>query len=230
MLISVIGNRGDGKTTLLTYFAKKLVNSKIYSNYKLKLKNYHKLELETLLKLPNDITIFLDEGYTWLESRTSMSALNRYISYIVFQSRKRTIDILITAQLFSTVDIRFREQSDIIVYCKRMKEAFRYLFVFCDSNKYLNLYLPFDYCKKYIFDIFDTNEIIEPNDISTLEFKIKEKNPKKLAIKIKEIAIDIKPKISKHITHDSVKVALLLNGYHIGYEKYVYLYLKEVLK
>lgn len=226
MLISVIGAIGSGKTLLLTLIGSKS-KREIYSNYKLNLSLYKPLEMIDLLQLKDNINVFIDEAYTWLESRTSMSTLNRYLSYIIFQSRKRSIDIYITSQMFSSVDLRFREQSNIIIKCKRIKDNFHYWFYNIGNNSIKTFILPYKNAKKY-FSIYDTYEIVEPNQKQNLEFKLIQQNPKNLLTKIKEISKVIKPKLNK-ITHDSIKAILLFNGFNIGYEKYVYLYLKEGL-
>jgi len=225
MLISIDGAIGSGKTTLLTLISTKS-KRKVYSNYEIKIDLYESLQVIDLLNLPNNINVFIDEAYTWLESRTSSSTLNRYLTYIIFQSRKRNIDIYITTQMFSSVDIRFREQSNIIIKCKRIRDNFHYWFYYIGSNIIRTFILPLKKAEKY-FKLFDTYEIVEPNQKSNLEFKIIEQNPKHMIEKASEIAEYIRPKLKK-ITHDSIKYILLTEGYPISYEKYIYIYLKEI--
>lgn len=226
MLISIKGPIGYGKTLLaviLAYYSEK----EVWSNFQIDIPRYHDLEIIDLMDLQNGIIVIIDEAYTWLESRTSLSTLNRYLSYIIFQSRKRTIDIIITSQMFSSVDIRFREQSNIIIDCKRVDDDFYYTFKDIGKNIISTFLLPFNKAKKF-FSLYDTLEIVEPNQKQELEFNIYQQYPEHLLKKVKEICEFIKPKLKK-ITHDSVKTQLLLSGYNIRYEKYVYLYLKEVL-
>jgi len=226
MKISLIGNIGSGKTLFLAIIGKHS-KREIFSNFQLNLPLYNELEIIDLLDLKNNIIVFIDEAYTWLESRTSMSTLNRYLSYIIFQSRKRNIDIYTTSQMFSSIDIRLRQQSDIIIECKRVNNDF--LYTFKDSNNRIisKFILPYNKAKKY-FPIYDTYEIVEPNHKQSLEYNLLQQYPNKLLEKVKEIAESIKNKIKK-ITHDSIKDTLLLNGYNTSYEKYIYLYLKEGL-
>lgn len=226
MLISVLGNLGSGKTLFLTYLATKFVRI-VYSNYKLNIKNYKSLKVIDLLDLPNNIEVFIDEGYTWLESRVSSKVLNRYLSYIVLQSRKRTINIYITAQMFSTVDVRFREQSDIIILCTKLpkEKGFQYKILNRHNNNYLNFVLPMDKAKNY-FQYYDTYEIIEPYEKNKLEFSLLQSDTKALFEKSKLIAKRINNDIQK-ITHNTVKLALLKNGFDKNFEPYVYMYLKE---
>lgn len=230
MLVSIIGSRGSGKTLLLTLIASKS-KREVYSNFKVKLKNYKPLKVIDLLELKNDVDVLIDEGYTWLESRTSSSTLNRYLSYIVLQSRKRTIDIYITAQMFSSIDIRFRVQSDVIVKCERNKtdginDGFCYEFLEIESDKIRKFFLTEEKAKEY-YGIFDTYEIVEPHTKEMLEFKLLESNPKALDKKIRQIAKKVRKIIKGDITHDKVRRALRKAGYNAGYEKDIYIELKE---
>lgn len=226
MLISIIGSIGSGKTLLCVILASKS-SKRVFSNFQIDIKNYNELEVIDLLNLENDIIVIIDEAYTWLESRTSLSTLNRYLSYIIFQSRKRNLDVFTTSQMFSSVDIRFREQSNIIIECNRIDDNFHYTFKDVGKRIISTFVLPLKNAKKY-FKLYDTNEIVEPNRKNELEFNILEQYPNKLLERVKIISKEIKENL-KRITHDSIKASLLLNGYNTKYEKYVYLYLKEGL-
>jgi len=224
MLISILGNWGSGKTLFLAYLSQKFKRN-IYSNFELKKnKNYKPLKVIDLLHLPNNIEVFIDEAYTWLESRVSSKALNRYLSYILLQSRKRTINIYITAQLFSTVDVRFREQSTIIVFCKKVEEGFQYKILSTDNNCVNCVLLPFDIAKNF-FQYYDTYEIVEPYEKQRLEFQLLQSDTKMLFDVSKKIAIKIKDKIKDNkYTHQNVKIALISNGFDKNFEPYVYAY------
>ena len=232
MLVSILGNNGSGKSFLLSYLSTKFKGI-IYSNFKLNIDNYRELSINDLLDLNrlDKGNIFLDEIYTWMESRTSGNALNILTSYLIFQKRKRLLDIYITAQLFSSVDKRIRYLSNIIILCKpRINfkvDNFNYIYFNRDTNISTSFMIPYKIALKY-FDNYDTYEIIEPQKKSRLEFNILKDNPKRLLEKIKEISEILEPKL-KSITHDSIKTALLLSGYEIGYEKYVYIYMKGLI-
>ena len=224
MLIVILGNYGSGKTLFLTYLTFKTKRN-VFSNFKLNTKNYNHLDVLDLLNLPNHIDVFLDEAYTWLESRLSGKAINRYLSYILLQSRKRTIDIYCTAQLFSTIDVRFRHKSDIIIECHKFKDGFHYKIFNKNTFKSKYFILPFDNAKKY-YSYYDTYEIVEPFEKARLEFSLLQSDTSKLFKRAKEIAKVIKPKLSR-ITHDSVKLALMDNGFVKDFEPFVYSILKE---
>lgn len=231
MLISILGNLGDGKTLFLAILSRESKRD-IHSNFELKNNKFYKqLKVIDLLDLPNNIEVYLDEAYTWLESRVSSKALNRYLSYILLQSRKRTINIFITAQLFSTVDIRFRQQSNMIILCEKiqneLQNGFRYKIINMKNKAIRYLYLPIEKAKKY-FEYYDTYEIIEPYEKSRLEFQLIKSDTELLLNISKDIAWYIHKDNSfknRGYTHHNTKIALLKNGFEKDYEPYVYAFL-----
>ncbi len=144
----------------------------------------------------------------------------------MLQSRKRTINIYITAQLFSSVDLRFREQSNILIFCKKIKnEGFRYRIFNTDNSCLLSLMLPLDKAEKY-YNLYDTYEIIEPFEKKKLEFQIIQSDTELLLNTSKKIAYKIHDKIENNkYTHNNVKIALLENGFEKQFEPYVYAFL-----
>lgn len=225
ILVCILGAQGSGKTILMVYLASQS-KREVYSNFKIHIPNYKKLEIMDLLELKDDIDVLIDEGYTWLESRTSSSHLNRYLSYIVLQARKRTIDIIISAQLFSTLDVRFRQQADVIIKCKKIKKGFRYSFLFVESNLIRTFVLKFKNAEK-LYGMYDTYEIVEPYIKAELEASLRMKTPKDKWTEIKEIALVVKKDISK-LTHPRVLNALMKNGFKANLEEQVYAYLQDL--
>lgn len=238
-LTSVIGNLGSGKTLYLARFSTKLKRP-IYSNFKLHRPNYRPLDLVDLIGLENNVNIFIDEAYAWIDSRVSGSAVNRYCSYVILQSRKTFTDVFITAQMFSTVDIRFRIQSNILIKCKAIGKQkfykaivpikFRYITINRENNARKIQELYFDDAIKY-FNTYDTLEIIDSSEREALEFYLIVKNPRRLKEKVISIAKSIDSDVNK-ITHPSVKFAMLMNAVPIQYESYVYNYMtgKNIVK
>ena len=209
--------------TILAFFSKR----EVYSNFKIKIDRYKPLEVIDLLELKDNIDVYIDEGYTWLESRTSGSTLNRYLSYIILQSRKRTIDIVISAQMFRTIDVRFRDQADLIVKCERTKKGFKYSFYFLAQDRIKVVILPEKKAKKF-YALYDTYQIIEPHKKEQMRLKLlEEDNPKELWNEIENITDKIKGDL-KEITHPRVLNALLKNGFKGSYEPQVYVLLKDL--
>lgn len=164
MLIIVRGDVGSGKTLFMTGYA--LDDSRpLYANYHIKRKGWHDLKPETLMSLDKPSLVCLDEGYVWLESRTSSSHLNRYLSYILFQSRKRNMDIIITAQLSRTIDVRFRLMANFDVYCEATDVGFYYEITKLSARRLYRptlFILPFESAEQ-IYPKYETYEKIPIN-------------------------------------------------------------------
>lgn len=235
-LWTILGNLGTGKTLFLVILATSLKRL-IYSNFKLHLDNYRKLELIDFIDLETNVNVFIDEAYAWIDSRTSGSAVNRYCSYIILQSRKTFTDVFLTAQLFGTLDVRFRLQSNVIVYCQKVgsmkynniivPEKFVYTILNRETNVSQNFELDFNDAIPY-FKLFDTLEIVDSNEKESLEYYLIKDNKKRLKNKVFEYvnALNMSDIKIKKLTHSSLKFALLVNEIPILYESYIYDYLK----
>jgi len=229
MLVFLLGNNGSGKSYLLVYFAIKF-NNNIYSNFKIKIDNYIPLTINHLINLDklNKGNIFLDEAYTWLESRTSGNALNLLTSYLIYQKRKRHLDIYLTAQMFSSIDKRARHLANIIIECLPRvnfeKDDFNYIYTDLDSEIEFRFTIPYKMAEKY-FNYYNTYEVVNSHLKAKLEFEVLKDDPVGMIKKLKEISKIIKPNLKK-ITHDNINIALLLNRYELSYEKYIYYFLK----
>lgn len=179
-LISVIGDRGSGKTTFTTLEGLRDVRS-IFCNYHIDSERYNELDLEKMHEIASSIIIG-DEWYTEIDARNSSSKGNVYASYILNQSRKDENDFLITAQLFKSVDLRWREQSDYIVHCSREDDnkvdgdfIFQ-LFKQSDSNPQLvKKKVTFTFMQENVFPFFNTRQkILLPDKLRGMSFNVKE--------------------------------------------------------
>ena len=179
MLIGVLGGFGSGKTLLLAVFGYKLsFNPKyvVYSNFRIK--NVEYLTPRKLLDInPKEkkAVILLDEVYSWLDSRVSISKINRILSWVVLQSRKRNMDIIYSAQLGSSVDLRLRDMTDIIIYCECLgnpvkPKGFAYLIEWQKGFRNLRrrFFFSFKTASKF-FDVYDTREIVKPLGLEKLK-------------------------------------------------------------
>lgn len=233
MLASTIGDIRTGKTLLQVILALNTIRKHVYANFHLKgIKNF------TLLEDPQDLEnikpnsdIYLDEVYAWLESRSHGRNVNKFISYILFQSGKRGLDFYLTAQLFSTVDVRFRDMSNIVVEVYKYEEVEMIEYNFYERQRgelvYMNTwYLPFNEAEQY-YEFYDTYEIVEPYAFQDLKASMVIETGTKLLEKAQEYADKIKSGLER-ITHDAVKLELLKNNVNQKYEKYVYLVLKKM--
>jgi hypothetical protein len=247
-LYVVLGRKGMGKTLFLTRQAKNS-EREVWANYKLYINERFKpLSISGLINLPHNILVLIDEAYTWFESRISSSVLNRYISYIIFQLRKTNTHIYMSAQRFSTLDYRIRIEADVLVKCERKNNGvqpedklpnglldgfkvpyyyfwdYKYSFFDMESYKETSYILPYEKAKQY-FDIYDTKEVIDPAFKEQMELELLRDNPKELFKKVKKVANEIRNDLNE-ITHDTIKIALLKNGYSGAYESLVFNLLK----
>lgn len=127
MLVQLLGDVGSGKTLFATFLALK-ESRPVYSNYKIDIPKYHALKPEMIAKMHKPALIIIDEAYRWLESRTSGSHLNRYMSYNLFQHRKKGVDIVLTDQLEETIDLRYRLMTNYEIHCNQIPDiGFQYL-------------------------------------------------------------------------------------------------------
>lgn len=231
MLVIILGPKGSGKTLFATTRA--LVSKReVYSNYRIDIENYNHLEVMDLVDIENNVDIFIDEAYVWLESRISGFFLNRFLSYMLWQSRKRDIDLYLTAQKFRSLDLRFREECDVLVKCEPRininKDDFHFSILWIAEDRENNFVLSYKDAKKY-FPIYDTYQIIEPYTKEELNFELLKRDPERRWEKAMEIGDRIKKDLNT-ITHPTINAVLMKNGFNTTYEPLVYVYLKGLIK
>jgi len=169
MLISIFGNMGYGKTLLAVYLCYKAYtkfNYPIFSNIKLNFP-YKPISIDNILnaKLKKGI-VLLDEAYAYVESRASSRKINRIFSYILFQSRKRQLHFILTAQLYSTIDKRFRELSDLVIIALE-PDNYSFNYFITDNQRFKFFKFPKSEAEKY-YKLYDTREIVIPLDFFEL--------------------------------------------------------------
>jgi hypothetical protein len=69
-----------------------------------------------------DASILLDEGYIYLDSRTSSGKLNKLFGYFVVTCRKRGVDLYVCTHHIANVDKRLRHAVDIRGTCRYIAE------------------------------------------------------------------------------------------------------------
>lgn len=163
MLVIITGTLGSGKTLLMTYFY--LISKKKYHYTNYYIKTYHNkkvipFKIQNIFEIKDNSNLYLDEGYLYLESRTSTALLNRILSYLLFQSRKRDLNIYITAQSLGTIDKRFRELCDYIITCKYERENDVFIYNFFGKNGHFTFFIPYSKATK-IFKYYRTRQIID---------------------------------------------------------------------
>lgn len=183
----IVGNVREGKTLLMVYYAWKLTQLNrvvpeserlpIYANFTLRYPDVKKVSVSDLLDLEGLKTGLLlgDEIYTWLESRVSSSLLNRYCSYFLFQSGKRGVDVIATAQLGSSVDLRFFDLANIIVSAFKNEKDRRFEYEYltrCGRGVRVSNYSLSFADAGLFWDDYDTGEPVAPLGLKELQFEM----------------------------------------------------------
>lgn len=173
-IIAVLGNRGDGKTLTLTTLGKQYESQgiNVFANYKLIDTNYKQITFEKIAEFPSwlkDGVILMDEAHIGLDSYAFFNKRVKDITKFVTQLRKRRLVLYYTTQVFKTVALRLRQQTDYIVDCRKTDiEGIVELFVFDyrepDGLGGFELINRFKLDGRDYFKYYDTNEIIELED------------------------------------------------------------------
>lgn len=124
MIIGYVGNLGSGKTLSLVRLAYSYYKKgyEVYSNISLNFP-HKKLNFSDFARYSksnkqfNKSFFLLDELHMSFDSRRSASYVNIVMSHLILQSRKRDITIGYTTQSFNQVDLRLRQQTDIVSIC-----------------------------------------------------------------------------------------------------------------
>lgn len=236
MLVIIEGGLGSGKTLLMAMLAKHS-QLPIVSNFNLNL-DFEELDIHKFVKSKyNDCNIFLDEGYVYLDSRLSQNKRNRLMSYVLFQSRKKSVNIFITVQLRGTLDLRFRMLSDYIIYAENLGTKFRYtIFKPNDSSYNTSAIIPYAKAIQY-FDVYDTNEVIDDFDSSfqflstTEKLEFAKEHSKQFLLDWKETYFTQHPKakVLKPPTQSVIRVWLMEHELDLHAAKILYDYIRSVL-
>ncbi len=226
-LIQLLGDVGSGKTLFSTYLAS-LETRPVYANYKIDIPTYRLLVPEILVNLNESSLVILDEAYSWLESRTSGKHLNKFMSYILFQSRKRGIDMVLTDQLLGTIDVRFRQMTNYEIHCRQIADVgFEYRMFKLSGwvkPRPVTLIFPYQYAER-IFPLYDSWELINPID-DELIFNVTQ-DKTEIIKDVDEVAEYLLSQYDANdITKGIVADYCLRNGYPKNYTEHIYNSLK----
>lgn len=164
-LVNLIGDVGSGKS-LYVVRALSRTTERPLANFHINIPNFTLLTPEMLVTLTEGSEVGIDEAYSWLESRTSARKINLFLSYILFQARKRHMTIYTTDQLLDTIDVRFRKMANWVIECESIDNGFLYRI---QKQSRYKLYHPIKKilteanAKKY-YKIYDSWELIDPID------------------------------------------------------------------
>lgn len=130
MIIGYLGNIGSGKTCSLVRLAFRyyLQGYTVYSNISLQFphETIRFKDLEAYAKSGTQFQksfFLIDEIHMALESRRSGSKRNIVLSHLILQSRKRDIQVGFTTQSLHQVDVRLRNQTDVLGVCSKRQDG-----------------------------------------------------------------------------------------------------------
>jgi len=161
MLTLISGGLGSGKTLFSVVIAHIMHQHKkrVVANFAIEGIS-EKFNVKTFLKAEYDnCVLILDEIYQYIDSRNSMSQLNRFFSYILFQSRKKSLEIYIIAQQTQSIDIRFRHLTDFEIKCQKRHFGFIYERIDTQTQENAFTLLRFEKAAQF-FPLYNTNEIV----------------------------------------------------------------------
>lgn len=198
MMGDLNGGVGTGKTLLLTLFAKMCEGKMpIYANFTLKVKGAKLITINDLEGI-NSGLLLIDEAYAWLESRTSTSRLNQYMSRIIFQSRKRRLHMFAAEQIRSSIDLRFRDMSALTILAldknqdmDNNDDSLSFDYVYQRNYRLGNIHIPMKLARK-LYPLYDTYEFPQT---PPSEFE-----PNRLNKTIKKTITELKKKYGKNVT------------------------------
>lgn len=175
MLVGIFGNLGSAKTltlTMLSWLYKNVKRAYVACNYRNECADLVLSAEELLMQIselgkefPNrPKALFLDELGRILTATDWYTDVNTILGKIFTESRKRGFDIIYTSQSAMMVDRNVRRITDIVLLPQYNEKSTK---VTVETYEMRGLFwVPDDDLKfegrKY-FDVYDTNEIIEPN-------------------------------------------------------------------
>ena len=123
MITLVIGRQGSGKTLYLVNKAYNYYKEgrKIYSNIHLKNIPYELINVQDIIDCNyKNAVVILDEIHLLISNRDSMKKMNKSITN-GFLSMVRKMDLIIlgSSQTVRKVDVKFLDETDLLVKCKK---------------------------------------------------------------------------------------------------------------
>lgn len=122
-IMGIVGSMGAGKTLFLSTLCSLYKDSHtIIANYDI---TYRDMDLypesvgEMFTQADNyrgKKLLAIDEVHVFFDSRMSHSKANMLFSYFVTQTRKQDIQLFYTTQQFRQVDIRLRDNTDVLAF------------------------------------------------------------------------------------------------------------------
>ena len=169
MIVGIEGGLGSGKTLIMSRYLHKdrvKYHRDVFANYNLHF-DHKKLNIKDMLDKKvslMDVSVGIDELTLFADCRSSMGEMNKLMSYFILQTRKRNVCLYFTTQDFSMVDKRIMHHTFVRIFCSKVKgdDNFRSFEIIDIRDSLFSPPQVFIMDIRPYFELFDTNEIIEP--------------------------------------------------------------------
>lgn len=177
LITGFIGPRGAGKDLGMTYRLEKRKNvgDKILTNYTVNFSD-GLIDSATLLEVAKNkvqlkkCSIGLSEIHLLIEPRRSSSNRTVLISYVISQTRKRTVRVYYNCQTLAQIEKRLLEMTDYLVICRRIGKNWFYYRVLDVQNGWKTV-TKYVLNGKKLYGKYSTEQIITDFDPALLESK-----------------------------------------------------------
>ena len=127
-IMAIVGLQGVGKTLSMSYMGIRnyLKGEKVYANYWLAFNYEFVSSVEEIDAInnpkilkgkPKTPSVFLgDELWSWMDSRESPKARNKFLTGLLLRSRRRRLQIFYTAQDIMQIDARLRRVTNYVAF------------------------------------------------------------------------------------------------------------------
>lgn len=174
------GGLRSGKTLTAVWLALNhhVAGKRIYSNFNISFVNKKDIMPAEILMLKDlkNCTLVLDELWTIIDSRASISGENKFLSDIILGSGKDGVTIIGTSQMAHMVDKRYRDIADYMVLCERKGKTKSLNAVIKAHIMVRNFWAKSGYTRKTekirvrdIAPLYDTTEKIQQNRYLLIE-------------------------------------------------------------
>lgn len=227
MLINIVGNVGSGKTlmaVILSVYFNKKTHVDIHSNIHFYEIPYSDLSIANLISQQiSHAVILLDEAYTYIHSRNSMSNGNQMFGTVLFQSRKTDLILILTEQIQRSIDVYYRDLCDLTITCVNCVSYFEYDFLFHKQNVHFKMRLHIKTAQKY-FDLYDTTEIVSDNSAKQKAIVFSAMSPEQRQKYIDNLASTIIDNYSEKekITLKDIKNYLMINDLKASFANLIF--------
>ena len=165
MIVTVTGDKGSGKTSLLSFFGLLAHRSgiSVLSNYDFAFGN-RMSSLNDLVRFQG--LVLFDEGQSSADSRNFARDSVKYFTQLLMYTRKLNIVVMFSSIRDSYLDVRLRDMSDIAVWAEATHDSFVYHFG--TASRHLGSYAVDPTTLLKILDgAFNTNEFVKPVHMPT---------------------------------------------------------------